>query len=190
MRTAYAYDINQSVMGVDPLGLLTLADARQSLKDNGVAKQGYSTGAFGIGIPEYSNQQVFDEWLRLERKYKEETKWPQDLPTCPATVNDCSETDWEVSKSGIKNVWLWYHPNGEYEARSKTTKGGHSSQCIYDKHNKLMTEIPSAGSADFKACNSAGCEGHYSHDVETYDLAKSLGREEDYYEVRPKLISP
>ncbi|MBL8892006.1 MAG: RHS repeat-associated core domain-containing protein [Planctomycetaceae bacterium] len=77
-----------------------------------------------------------------------------------------------------------YHYPGHYEIRTK--HGKHGNQCIYDSAGILITEIPTAGSADKVSPNSK--EGsHMAEDVYPFDWAKELGPEcvKAYFEVRP-----
>ncbi|WP_201587067.1 MULTISPECIES: hypothetical protein [unclassified Psychrobacter] len=73
--------------------------------------------------------------------------------------------------------------------RSTPTAGGHTNQCTYDEQGQLIiNQIPAAGTADYRACpNPPFCNGHIDHDVETWKLAEKLGRETDYYDVRPTI---
>ncbi len=166
---------------VDFLGLYTLNEAQSSLSKNpNISPAGRRNRR--TGIRKYSDTQIFDEWLRLERKDK---SWINELPKCPKRINMCDDSEWEIEKSSYKNGWMYFHEGASWEARSNTTTGGHSNQCTYDRNGDLILNIPSAGSADFRACNSQSCEGHYAHDVLTYQLAKKLKRINDYFDVRP-----
>lgn len=154
---------------VDPFGLYTLGDANRSLLDRKAVR-----GKIGG----YIEVQMFDKWLRLERENKE---WLNELTPCPEKLPKCGSSDWSEPTEANK-----FHPGGVWEVRSKTTKGGHSNQCIYDGNEDLMRNAPAAGSADYKACpNPPFCSDHYLHDVATFELAEKLGRVDDYYDVRP-----
>ena len=170
----YAYAGADPVNYMDPLGLFSLDDARKSLKDRNIEPANK-----GLLWDSYSDTQVFDEWLRLERG---DTKWLEELPPCPGSLNICLSSDtWNKRTKANK-----YHKPGVYEIRSKTTAGGHSNQCVYDRKGNLIASPPAAGSADYRACpNPPFCIGHYDNDVKPYELAKDLDRINDYYDVRP-----
>lgn len=179
---AYGYAQQNSLIYFDPYGLYTLVDAQRSLRNKGVIPENHN----GRAASSYSKEQVFDEWLALE---KSDQSWLDELPECPESLDDCyDQDDWEDVESA--NV---YHPGGVYEMRSKGTPGGHSSQCIYDGDGNLMTdtgassEYPeSPGTADYAECpRPPFCPDHIRHDVRPYEYAQDLDRVEDYYEVRP-----
>ena len=174
----YGYVGGNPTGAVDPLGLYTLADARGSLYERGILPD---SPRFPMPAP-YSDTQVFDEWLRLEN---ENTDWLAELPSCPQTVDMCTSDQWLKPNT---NVSQKYHPGGAFEIRSRTTPGNHSNQCIYDSNRQLMTDIPAAGTADFRPCPIVGlCLPHYLHDVRPFELADKLNRISDYYNVRPSL---
>lgn len=205
--------------GVDPSGQYTLSDAEESLKKRGVGhgnagvSWGWSAAALMRGgtivlpqSPSYTKQQIFDEWIRLE---KTRTAWWQHLPKCPCDIS-CTKTrtrrvcvDYEVNVGGsagsvryeYRNITesyesicnpddsLWddpirpswaessLHPGAYYSMRSKP-HWGNSNQCIYDSDGKLLTDLPSAGSADYRAPGVN--TGHRGHDVTPVLLANQL----------------
>ena len=55
--------------------------------------------------------------------------------------------------------------------RSKTSKNGHSNQCVYDRTGRLVTKPPGVGTVDYK---SPPGFSHYHHDVEPVFLANHL----------------
>lgn len=76
------------------------------------------------------------------------------------------------------------HQPGVYAMRSHATAGGHANQCVYDEFGVIMLSIPAGGTADYVS-NSSNMWGHFQHDLRPWWMAKALGREEDYYSVRP-----
>ncbi len=185
----YAFVRNNPVDNVDPNGMYTLIDAEKSLKRQRVRGLRWSI----LNGENYTDEQLYDEWLRLERT---RGAWWTVLPRCPSKL--CIRADGTpVNPAPAKwrnpdgpNLQLRYHPGGQYEMRSHPV--GHlGNQCIYDASGDLMVKIPSAGTVDFYAPGFLGLWyidvpwGHYPHDVVTYELADSLGRIRDYYSVRP-----
>jgi RHS repeat-associated protein len=87
---------NDAVGSWDYLGLVTLGDAKKSLKDRGV---GHGNPAHTVRLDQdfdgnrvpvevdiigtYSLKQIFDEWHRLE---KAKGKWWESLPKCPRKI--------------------------------------------------------------------------------------------------------
>jgi RHS repeat-associated protein len=161
--SVYGYARQSPVRWTDPLGYYTLGDAMSSLR----RRYPWSF---------HSAAQIFDEWLRLERG---NTQWLDELTPCPQTIDQCVGEEWE--ESGPANP---LHVPGVYEVRSKPTPGRHSNQCVYDAAGKLMVGIPSGGTADYKAYEGFA-SAHTPHDVAPYFLANVLGRDVDYYSVRP-----
>jgi RHS repeat-associated protein len=172
----YGYVGGNAVGSVDPLGLVTLGETKDSLSANGV-----EPGDSGFVFNSYTDTQIFDEWLRLERI---DTSWLNELTPCPQTMDMCTaDNGWHDPKSGVSQS---FHRGGAFEVRSHTTPGNHSNQCIYDINGQLMTNIPAAGTADFRPCPIPGlCGPHLFHDVLPFNLSNDLGRVEEYYDVRP-----
>ena len=171
-------------------------------------------------VPVYTDKQIFDEWYRLELTNGSWwTVLPQCPPrTCKfnddyyivhdAGVN-CSQ--WEKPSEAWTPTYKYHTKDARVELRSKPVSL-HSNQCIYvdsktQTANKkiiyfdLSTKIPIAGTADFKAPGAmlkeafsnffeAG-DGHQTHDVFPFDLAKKLdggnagSHVKKYYDVRP-----
>ena len=103
------------------------------------------------------------------------------------------KTEWELdSRESIFNKFYWlgpiFHSEGYYELRTKKPfkydKSG--NQCVYDKKGLLITDIPTAGSAD-KVSPNYNVTAHVEADVSPYNWAKELGKKyvDMYYEVRP-----
>lgn len=61
---------------------------------------------------------------------------------------------------------------------------------MYDADGIVMRSIPAAGSADFSVSSISNSLGHYTHEVQTFQLAQQLSRVFDYYKVRPIWIEP
>lgn len=185
----YEFVGNNPVNNIDYLGAYTLADAENSLKQRGV--MGEQRTWHG---ERYSDAQVFEEWLSLERS---RGAWWTNLPKCPSklcirkdgTPANPDSATWIVSSSHSATL-ARYHPGGVHELRSRPV--GHSgNQCVYDASGVLMRNIPSAGTVDYYAPGYSWVGlvdvlvGHYPHDVNTFELSKSLNRISDYYSVRP-----
>jgi hypothetical protein len=181
--SVYGYVRQNPGRWVDPWGYFTLNDARVSLANRGVSPRGSHESGLGR-VPRYSDQQVFDEWLRLERT---NTAWTDELLTCPCELDGTDTEQWQNPRyfpSGVP-----FHPGGTYDVRSILTPGGHGSQCIYDSSGNLVVVPPGAGSADYRGfaglSDPFGAIQHYGHDVAPFNLADRLGRVNDYYDVRP-----
>ena len=165
------------------LGLYTLGDAEDSLEDRGIPGQSQ-----GIFFRSYTDRQIFNEWLRLE---KADMGWLNNLPECPDKIcvaggspKDCDNGDWgSLGGPGL-------HKGAKWCMRSKIFSGS-AQQCCYDEEGTLMKDLPAAGTPDRVAAGIAGTlgfvvgRGHYGHDVAPYFLAEDLGRMSDYGAVRP-----
>jgi len=184
----YCFVANDPINNVDALGLYTLGDAKTSLINKKIAKEGSTWG-----FPTYSDKQIFDEWLTLENK---QGSWWTSLPKCPTSLcinkdgkpQNPDKTKWSAPESG-GFVLKKYHPGGTFEMRTSSSASGspHGNQCVYDSKGNLLTAVPAAGSADlYSPTRGLGnFLKHQSHDVETYDLARRLARIAEYYSVRP-----
>ena len=150
----YVYVQNDPVNWSDPWGLYSLKDAQHSL----VAREIVPENVDKLYVT-YSDTQIFDEWLRLER----------------------NDTGW-LDEPGCSNS---EHKGATYEMRSRPTPGGHASQCSYDSEGNLMTGIPAGGTADRGAWAFGTRYRHYTDDYKPWKLAEKLNRREDYYDVRP-----
>ena len=177
---------------IDPLGLVTLDEAELSLRQSGVKPEldlGV-TDRKGNKILTYSPSQRFERWFTLE---KYDTSWLRELNDrkCPRNMNQCTGPMWEEIDRGLKAKALVkvFHKGATYDVRSTPTAGGHTNQCTYDGQGQLIVnQIPAAGTADYRACpNPPRCKAHNEHDVEPWQLAKRVGREADYYRVRPTI---
>jgi len=178
----YGFVKNNPVSFWDRLGLYTLGDAKDSLKAQGVAPADK-----GYIYDSYSDTQIFDEWMRLERA---NTGWLNELPRCPKKI--CVDSKAKKAINPDPKVWEApsganpFHKGAVYEMRSKPTPGDHSNQCSYDADGNVMTGIPAGGTADYRSVTGLRI-GHVLHDVNPALKAGELGRMSDYYDVRPVL---
>jgi RHS repeat-associated protein len=169
----YKYAENEPIGRIDKLGLYTLGEAEESLKKNGVSK-----GDKGTFYDSYTETQIFDEWMRLEQS---DTKWLNELPSCPELLADRDPTQWGSPSDALQS----YHPNATTDLRSNATPGGHGSQCSYDAQGRIMRDAPAAGTADRAHGDFTNVLNHRPQDVIPYNLAEKLNRISDYYLVRP-----
>ena len=170
--SVYGYALQSPGRYTDPQGLFTLADAQASLAKRGVPFD----HNFG-----YSDEAVFNEWVRLEQGHLD---WLGELTPCPCCVEDVETSeDWIAPSRASKK----FHPGGHWSTRSnRATSGGHGNQCIYDSGGNLIMLPPAAGSADRHSPTTAsGVANRYFHDVAPYNRAVSLGRISSYFSVRP-----
>ena len=141
----------------------------------------------------YSKQQLFDEWVELERA---DTSWLATIPDCPDKIcvvngqpKDCNNGQWE----SIDEADQQYHKGAKWCMRSNTYRGA-GQQCCYDKDGKLITDGTGAGTPDRYA--PAVLNGiylmHYIHDVVPYYYALELDGDEEagphflkYLQARP-----
>lgn len=171
----YAYVGGNPVNWRDPWGLYSLKDAQHDL----VKREVIPANIDSLYVT-YSDSQIFDAWLRIERN---DTGWLDELPACPKKIDTCENPDEET----------WYdpgaanpeHAGATYEMRSRPTTSGYASQCSYDSDGNLMTGIPAGGTADRGAWASGTRYKHYQDDYKPWKLAERLNRRKDYYEVRP-----
>lgn len=179
----YAFVENAAVINVDAIGMYTLGDAEDSLIERGVPMSGSTW--FGN---EYSDKQIFLEWLRLERT---RGAWWSELPQCPSKLcirkngkpaNPDSLKWKDPSRGG--SILAKYHPGGVYEMRSLPVNG-HGNQCVYDGEGNILTGPPAGGTVDWAAPGWGYFWGHGPHDVYTYEKAVKLHRVKLYYAVRP-----
>ncbi len=154
----------------------------------------------------------FDNWCKKEKNRKND--WVQEIKDagkgCPKKLEfgDDSEceaknpdsTKWNDPKKfgAIANK---FHPGGAYEMRSKPTKNGHGSQCVYKKNGDLISgNNVAAGSADYVAPGSGYSPGHMTNDVDPFhdaciadigkkypEAGKMTPNVKRYYEFRPQL---
>ena len=180
----YLFVRNASTYQFDYLGRCTLNEAKNSLRKQGVKPEGEQPEDGG-DIP-YTFEQIFDEWLRMEKKSGE---WWKELPKCPCCLEFENESPknpdpkkWELPKVST-NPW---HPGAKYEMRSKVadSQEPRGNQCMYDENGHLLTSPPAAGSADFVSPNASSLK-HSLHDVAPYIIAEQLNRINEYYSVRP-----
>ena len=177
----YQFVGNNPVKNIDPLGMYTLGDAEDSLNKKGVPKAIHTWHG-----DRYSDEQLFNEWLALERS---RGAWWKDLPKCPSRI--CIRKD-GTPVNPDPSTWLSpkdpganrdNHPGAVYEMRSKPV-GHYSNQCIYDSAGNLMTVQPSAGTVDFYSMPKHWWN-HGLHDWYPFIYARGLNRISDYYSVRP-----
>ena len=130
----------------------------------------------------YKKLEQFEKWYEENRNLD----WTKDLIPCPSKMNaiekngeivECKNPDpeiWEQDNFSFSFTQWWgkYHPGGVYELRTKkTTRSG--NQCIYDACCKLMTQIPSAGTADRSSPNGK-TGSHQKDDVSPFEWARIL----------------
>jgi RHS repeat-associated protein len=183
----YAFVGNDGINHRDALGLYTLENAQRELSERGVEPDLPSRVVPpGYRIPgAYSNTQLFDEWLRLERA---DTAWLGTISECPDKIcvingepKNCDVGGW----SGLSEASQRFHPGADYCMRSEG--GASGQQCCYKKTDdpnwlELIKSGVAAGTPDRIA---AGGLGHFNHDVATYTMSERLGRTGDYLSVRP-----
>jgi hypothetical protein len=177
--SVYGYALQNPGRYVDPRGEFTLGDAVQSLKNKGVKP----TAKDSRGRSMYPPEQVFGEWLDLERS---EMEWLERVPECACTTDEIDFTKW----TPLTPANQYYHPGAVHSNRSipRPLTSHHGGQCMYDKNGNLIMGPPGGGSADFFSPSSLiGALKHYNHDVVPFELAKSLGPSSviDYFSVRP-----
>ena len=178
----YQFVGNNPVKNVDPHGMYTLGDAEDSLIEKGVPMHIKTWHG-----DRYSDIQLFNEWLALERS---RGAWWTSLPKCPSklcirkdgTAANPDPATWEKPGSPLQR----YHPGGVFEIRSLPVNG-HGNQCIYDANGDILIGPPSGGTVDWWSPNNFFNMAfrHLPHDVNTWELANGLGRVGDYYSVRP-----
>jgi RHS repeat-associated protein len=179
---------NDAKNRMDYLGQYTLTDAWESLINNRVKPQGPPDplNTPGNGPNQYTPEQIFSQWYRLENA---DRGWLSTIPDCPDEIciingkpKNCDSSKWHSLDNGyfVKK----YHPGADYCMRSKGGPSG--QQCCYKKASecalKLIKSGPDAGTPDRFA---AGGIDHILHDVQPYDLAAYLGWTAAYLHVRP-----
>ena len=185
----YVFVGNDAVAMVDVLGLHTIGDAVDSLRDQGVEPAIPAIlSPYSYQAARYSDTQKFVEWLSLEQN---DDGWLSNIPDCPSHIciedgepKDCDNGDWgSIGGAGL-------HEGATWCMRSKVFSGS-AQQCCYDDRGKIMTDLPAAGTPDRVAAGIAGTagfligRGHYGHDVAPYFLAEDLDRLNDYALARP-----
>jgi RHS repeat-associated protein len=179
----YSITENNPISKIDALGLYSLKDARKSLEQRGEKKLGSQVG--GSHTKMYSNQQVFDEWYRLE---KSRGSWWTSLPKCPIKLcitrgEGRNRKTRYAENSYAKNKENWHdpkrpsnaelnlHPGTYFSMRSKADSHGHANQCTYDRDGNLLRFAPGSGTVDWYR---SGTATHYDHDVAPAYLANRL----------------
>ena len=179
----YAFCANNPVSRIDPNGMYTLGDAEDSLSQRGVVRDVRTWHG-----DEYSDRQLFEEWLRLERT---RGAWWTSLPRCPSklcirkdgTPANPDSSKWkDPSRGGL--ILSHYHPGGVFEMRSLPVDG-HGNQCVYDGNGDVLIGPPAGGTVDWASPGWTYLWGHGPHDVNTYELAVRFSKVKDYYSVRP-----
>ena len=136
-------------------------------------------------------EESLDYYLNATNRNQVPTLWNSQY--MKRIIANPDPNEWELqSTSNFLHPFAWvgprYHPGGAYELRTKrpSNYGGSGNQCIYDKCGNLITEIPTAGTADKVSPNSSMFL-HRNQDVIPFDWAQKLGLEYIYlyYEVRP-----
>ena len=174
--------INNPVNNVDPTGMYTLSDAKDSLVKRKVPKD--KDTWYG---KRYSDELIFSEWLALELA---RGTWWTNLPKCPlrlcirmdGTPENPDSRTWKQPERGGP-ILHRYHPNGVFEMRSLPV-GDHGNQCVYDEDGNILVGPPSGGTVDWFTPGASLWE-HRAHDVKTYEAAEKLKRIPDYFSVRP-----
>ncbi|MEW5817876.1 MAG: RHS repeat-associated core domain-containing protein, partial [Spirochaetota bacterium] len=140
-----------------------------------------------------------DDWIKKE---PDPATWAGSLPPCPCKLDVTpgfwgnregyyfSSPDPLVWTKPSWHILMWiYHPEADHEIRSYPKKGRkEGQQCCYDSHDELITEGPSAGTAD-RVSPEYDIWKHKETDVDPYtDCIKGYGQEkglEKYHEKRP-----
>ena len=200
----------------DILGEYTLHDAMISLQNRHIPKKGWVKVGFPCDPdmwtvcynPElyhvYTDEQIFEEWLRLEVN---DMSWTNNLPACPKCLvfkggkPVSPGTEWSEPKK-VFNAKK-FHPNAVWEIRTaKPLKNGAGNQCTYDSSGNLITDEFGSGTADrSQAPGETGVVfqllfnyGHIAHDVEPFELALDLdggthgSHVRQYISVRPFIM--
>jgi RHS repeat-associated protein len=205
----FGYVQQKPVVSIDPDGNVTLNQAKASLTANGAEPVQTISRGRGQFDYVYSDTQVFNEWLRLERA---DTSWQEGLPGCPSRVRaeagylpEAGSSVWRPlgEMGSAENA---YDPGDNlFSMRSKPNEVGAGCQCIYDNTGAIVRQgafredvgeymQDRAGTRDRITPSGRGIWwlnsvfAHREHDVQTYDLAGKLNRVDEYFEVRPLII--
>ena len=162
----------------------------KKLSDRGVPPAGRVAGIyspnqlFPIELNFYTDEQVFNEWIRLESA---DLKWLDSLPRCPKYIKIINEIafapgpEWTDPHRPYKAEK--FHPGATWEIRTKSANSyGNGNQCTYDSKGCLISSGFGAGTADFVQAPSTleapfqlvFSYGHIAHDVEPFELALKL----------------
>jgi RHS repeat-associated protein len=173
--SVYGYALQNPGRYTDPTGEYTLQDAIDSLYSQAPPRNGTY----------YTDRQILDEWLRLERLNQD---WLKELKPCPCSMYDGDPGDWTPPEKASQR----YHPGGTWATRSKNaTPGRHGNQCVFDASGNLISSAPAAGSADYYApVGASGIYSHVMHDVNPYKAAERADRISEYFSVRPVVSEP
>jgi len=181
----YGFVENDSVNKWDYLGHYTLQQALASLGGCNSSSGRGQTRCIEFARERFTDQQVFDEWYRLEGT---QGSWWTSLPKCPKKLcvgkrdGRGPNRDW-AKNSFAKDPSQWHqpgkpssaelnlHPGTVWSMRSKATGAGHANQCTYDRDGLLLREPTGAGTVDWYR---AGTLAHVYHDVWPIYLANSL----------------
>jgi RHS repeat-associated protein len=186
----YGFVGNDAVNGVDVLGQYSLGDAERSLENKNVQKLG-AEKIFNYSIKVYSDEQIFEAWLVLERS---DMDWLDDQPDCPCSTDCIDKKVWGELSDNLHG----YHKTAKVCMRSNP-RYGHANQCCYDSDGKngvsgkLITHGSGSGSADRVPGTVKTFLGHKANDMSPADLADRLDGgvwgvwSEKYLTVRPSV---
>jgi len=182
----YCFVKNSPVNQFDLFGLYTLGDATISLIQQNVKPAGgiTQTPVYGTGFAgsyptyNYSDQQIFDEWYKME---KTRGSWWISLPRVPKCISIVNGTPTNPDPSKWLNPTRAHnaeenlHPGTYWSLRGQPDASGHANQGTYDKSGRLLVTPPSAGTADWHTSDGLlNKEGHFDHDVAPAYLASKL----------------
>ncbi|MBR5591538.1 MAG: hypothetical protein IKW38_03240, partial [Kiritimatiellae bacterium] len=120
----------------------------------------------------------FEKWFAQN----ENLEWTKELLPCPKELK-CIAGKYDSPDPAIwkfSNADQDFHPGGVYELRMAVSSGA-GNQCIYDECGKIVTSIPTAGTADTfspseweSPSNWDNVVNHFINDVIPYKCAEKL----------------